>query len=158
MPTESPMFGTENTRSVSAPVRTLGGLIERWAAAGPATRRAQATEIASRPTPCLQAKVPGDHHALNLIRPLADLQDLLVAVQARDWVLVHETVAAVNLETPVRRPVRKLPGEELRHRGGAAEVASFVLFPGGLVDEATGRLDLRGHVDELLLHRLELGD
>src|SRR5207237_6633482 len=78
--------------------------------------------------------------------------------QARDWVLVHETVAAVNLETPVRRPVRKLPGEELRHRGGAAEVASFVLFPGGLVDEATGRLDLRGHVDELLLHRLELGD
>src|SRR2546427_625722 len=125
MPIESPMFGTENTRSVSSPVCTLGGLIERWARAGAASTRAAGTEIASRPTRFLQAKVPRDHHALNLIRPLADLQDLLVAVEPRDWVLVHETVAAVDLEAPVRGTVRQLAGEELRHRGGAAEVASF---------------------------------
>src|SRR5262249_44119590 len=88
----------------------------------------------------------------------ADLQDLLVAVQARDGVLVHETVAAVDLEAPVRRAVRELAGEELRHRGGAAEVAALVLLPRGLVDEPARRLDLRRHVDELLLHRLELRD
>src|SRR6267142_1456267 len=105
MPIESPMFGTENTRSVNSPVRTLGGESERWARAGAARMRAATTEIASRPTRFLQAKVTRDHHALNLIRPLADLQDLLVAVQARDWILVHETVAAVDLETPVRGPV-----------------------------------------------------
>ena len=53
----------------------------------------------------LEAEVLGDHHPLHLVRALADLEDLLVAVEARDRVLVHEAVAAVDLERRVRRPV-----------------------------------------------------
>jgi hypothetical protein len=45
-------------------------------------------------------------HALHLVRALADLEDLLIAVEARDRVLVHEAVAAVDLERPVRGAVR----------------------------------------------------
>ena len=49
-------------------------------------------------------EMPGDDHALDFIGALADLQDLLVAVEPRDRVLVHVAVAAVDLEGPVRRP------------------------------------------------------
>ena len=56
----------------------------------------------------LEPELLRDHHALHLVRALADLEDLLVAVKAGDRVLVHEAVAAVDLERPVRRPVREL--------------------------------------------------
>jgi hypothetical protein len=48
--------------------------------------------------PKLEAQPAGDDEPLNLVRPLADLQDLLVSVQAGDCVLVHESVAAVDLQ------------------------------------------------------------
>src|SRR4051795_2659159 len=105
-----------------------------------------------------QAEVTRDHHPLHLVRALADLEDLLVAVEARDGELVHEAVAAVDLERPVRGAMRELAGEELRHRGGAGEVAPGVLLPGGLVHEMARGLDLRRHVDELRLHGLERRD
>src|SRR5205823_7046138 len=79
-------------------------------------------------------------------------------VQPRHGVLVHEAVAAVDLERPVRRTVRELAGEELRHRRSPCKLPSFVLLPGRLVDEVAGRLDLRRHVDELLLDGLEPRD
>ena len=53
----------------------------------------------------LQAEVPGYHHALDFVGALADLEDLLVAVEARDRRLVHEAVAAVDLERLVHDPV-----------------------------------------------------
>src|SRR3954452_5090481 len=158
MPTASPTFGTEKTRSTRAPVCTLAGLIERGAPAADASASAVTAVSARTRSRGLEPKVPRYHHALNLIRSLADLQDLLVAVQARDGVLVHETVAAVDLEAPVCGAVRELAGEELRHRGGATEVAPLVLLPRRLVDERARRFDLGRHVDELLLHGLELRD
>src|SRR5829696_8559505 len=53
----------------------------------------------------LEAEVLGDDHPLHLVRALADFEDLLVTVEARDRVLVHEAVAAVDLERRVRRTV-----------------------------------------------------
>src|SRR5262245_5189606 len=143
IPIGSSMFGTEKSRSTSAPVCTCDGLIERCAdaPAGIASTRKTTAESAQAPRR-LQPKVAGDHHALDLVRPLADLEDLLVAVQARDWILVHETVATVDLEAPVRCTVRQLARVQLCHRGRAPEVASLILLPRRLVDEVAGRLDL----------------
>src|SRR5207302_10181945 len=62
----------------------------------------------------LQAEVLRDHHPLDLVRALADLEDLLVAVEPGDRGLVHVPVAAVDLERQVRDPVRQLAGVELR--------------------------------------------
>src|SRR4051794_11600630 len=149
MPAGADAFGTEKTTSTSAPARTELGLSDRCAPAGAATASAAAA---------LQTKVPSDDHPLHLIRSLADLEDLLVAVEARDGVLVHEPVAAVDLERPVRRTMGELAREELCHRRRLAEAAALVLLPGRLPDEIARRLDLGGHVDEHRLHRLELCD
>ena len=80
----------------------------------------------------------GDHDPLHLVRALADLEDLLVAVEARDRVLVHVAVAAVDLQRPVDGAVRELAGVELRHRGLAGERPALVLQPRGLVARARG--------------------
>ena len=95
---------------------------------------------------------------MHLIRSFADLEHLLVAVEARDRVLLHEAVAAVQLEGVVDDPVRELARVELCHRGFLGERPFLVLQPGGPVDEAARRLDLDGHVRELELHSLEGGD
>ena len=71
-----------------------------------------------------EAEQPRDHHPLHLVRPLADLEDLLVAVEARDRELVHVAVASVQLQRPVDDPVRHLARVELRHRRVAREVAA----------------------------------
>src|SRR3954447_7705672 len=149
MPAGADAFGTEKTTSTSAPARTELGLSDRCAPAGAATASAAAA---------LQTKVPSDDHPLHLIRSLADLEDLLVAVEARDGVLVHEPVAAVDLERPVRDAVRELAGVELGHRGLLREWAALVLEPCCAVDERAPGLDLDGHVDEPVLNRLELLD
>jgi hypothetical protein len=94
MPSRSSSFGTENVRSTSSPFRTAVGLSERCAKAGDANARNAIP---------LQTQMAGDDHALYLIRALSDLEDLLVAVEAGDRVLVHEAVAAVDLQRPVRR-------------------------------------------------------
>ena len=100
----------------------------------------------------------GDHHALHLVGALADLQDLLVAVEARDRVLVHEAVAAVDLERPVRRAVRELARVELRHCRLACEGPALVLQPRRFDHHPAARLDLRRHVREPELDGLEAGD
>src|SRR5439155_19967763 len=50
----------------------------------------------------LEPEVLGDHHPLHLVRAFADLEDLLVTVEPRDRRLLHEAVAAVDLERGVR--------------------------------------------------------
>src|SRR4029077_14897988 len=75
-----------------------------------------------------------DHHPLHLVGALADLEDLLVAVEPRDLQLVPEAVAAVNLERCVHHPVGEDPREELRLRGREAELLALVLAPRGGVD------------------------
>src|SRR5207302_8825866 len=106
----------------------------------------------------LEPEVPRDDHPLDFVRALADLEDLLVAVEPRDRVLLHVAVAAVDLERPVRDAVRQLARVELRHRGFLRERAALVLEPRRLVDEIAPRLDLRGHVRESELDGLELDD
>src|SRR6186713_127608 len=66
--------------------------------------------------PELKAQPACDHEPLDLVRALADLQHLLVAVEARDRILVHEAVAAVDLQCRVDGAVRQLAGVELRDR------------------------------------------
>ena len=63
-----------------------------------------------------ETEVPGDHHALHLVRAFTDLEDLLVAIEPGDRELVDEPVAAVDLERPVRRAVGELTRVELRLR------------------------------------------
>src|SRR4051812_3883158 len=124
IPSASPMFGTEKSMSTSAPVCTCEGLIDRCADAAAGAASTSTPTAQSAWSRALEPKVARDHHALDLVRPLAYLEDLLVAVQARDRVLVHDPVTAVDLQGPVRGAVRQLPGEELRHGGDTAEVPS----------------------------------
>src|SRR5262249_4960164 len=105
-----------------------------------------------------QAEVPRDDHPLHLVRTLADLEDLLVAVQARDRRLLHVPEPAVDLERRARHPIRELAREELRHRRLTCERPSLVLEPRRLVNERTPGFDLRRHVRELELDRLEPRD
>src|SRR5664279_2867888 len=99
-----------------------------------------------------------DHHALHLVRALADLEDLLVAVQPRDRELLHEAVAAVDLQRGVHHPVRQQAGVELRLRRRERERLALVLQPRGAVDELAPCFDLGRHVRELELDGLELRD
>ena len=66
-----------------------------------------------------------------------------IAPEPRDRVLVHEPVAAVDLQRIVGDAVRELARVELRHRRGAGERLSLVLLPGGLVAQADGLGSLR---------------
>ena len=70
--------------------------------------------------------MPGDDHALHLVRALADLEDLLVAVEARDRRLLHEPVAAVQLQRGVDDAVRELARVQLGLRRGEREVTALV--------------------------------
>src|SRR5258707_1010320 len=106
----------------------------------------------------LQPQILGDDHALHLVRAFADLEDLLVAVEARDGELLHEAVATVDLERGVDDAIRQQPGVELRLGRREREVLALILEPCGLVDELAARVDLRRHVGELELDRLELRD
>src|SRR4029077_15661853 len=91
-------------------------------------------------------------------RALADLEDLLVAVETRDRVLVHEAVPAVDLQRVVHDPVGELAGVELCHRRLERKRAALVLEPRGPVDELAAGFDLDGHVSELEGDRLEAPD
>src|SRR6266571_3170564 len=133
-----PVPGTETCLQGPRPVRTWPGARHRDVS--------------------LKAEVLRNHHALHLVRALADLEDLLVAVEARDRELLHEAVPAVDLQCGVHHPVREEPCEELRLSGGEAERPALVLEPRGAVDELPPGLDLRRHVGELELDRLEARD
>ena len=52
-----------------------------------------------------EAEMPRDDHPLHLVGALADLEDLLVAVEPGDRRLLHEPVPAVDLQRRVRRAV-----------------------------------------------------
>src|SRR5438128_3591070 len=119
----------------------------------------QAAWASSTPGLCpLQPQQLRDDHALDLVRAFADLEDLLVAEEAGDRELVHEAVAAVDLQRRVGGAVREQAGIELRLRGREAEGLALVLEPGRAVDELASRFDFRRHVRERELHCLELRD
>src|SRR5665213_3590683 len=106
----------------------------------------------------LETEEAGDHHALHLVGAFADLEDLLVAVEPRDRVLVHEAVTAVDLQCGIRGAIREQAGIELGLCRRERERLAVVLEPGGAVDELAAGLDLRRHVRELELDCLKLRD
>src|SRR5262249_16242864 len=74
------------------------------------------------PPPRIPAHLPGralemliDDQALHLARALANLMRLDVAPVARHRILVHETIAAVDLHCLIGRALRRFRGVELGH-------------------------------------------
>ena len=77
----------------------------------------------------------GDHQLLDLVGPLADREDLRIAVEAADRILLDVAVAAVDLDGLVGRVHRQAPALQLRLRGRQREAAALILQPGGLLDQ-----------------------
>src|SRR4051812_42757420 len=91
-------------------------------------------DAATGPARCLtrQPQLPCDQHALDLAGALADLQDLGVAPHTGDRVLVHETVAAVDL--------RGVTGVVHGDDGGVQLGEGRLLLEGFAGDQARGRV------------------
>src|SRR5579875_1163964 len=117
-----------------------------------AIRTASNTVGRSRP------EAPRDDHLLDLVGALADGEDLRVAVEAADRVLLDVPVAAVDLDRLLGRADGEPAGLQLRLGGGQPEWPALVLQPGGAVREQPRGLDLGRDVRELRLDRLEGGD
>src|SRR5579864_401925 len=117
-----------------------------------------ALQAACATSTALEPEQLADHHALHFVRAFADLQDLLVAEEPRDCGLLHETVAAVDVQRGICHPVREEAGVELGLRRREAEILALILEPRGAVDELAAGLDLGRHVGERELHRLEARD
>src|SRR5438067_5551033 len=100
----------------------------------------------------------GNHEALDLARALVDLGDLRVAVVALDRELLRVPVAAEDLDRLASLPPGGLGGEELRLRAGLRVRLAALLQPRRPVDEEPGSGDLRRHVRQLVLDRLERRD
>ena len=71
--------------------------------------------------PFRSAELARDHHLLHLVGALADREDLGVAVEAADRVLLDVAVAAVDLDGLLGRADREPAGDQLRLRGGQRE-------------------------------------
>src|SRR5439155_27269658 len=95
---------------------------------------------------------------LELQSVLIDLRDPLVAVQLLDDVILDETVSAVDLDRRIDRAVGGFGGEQLRDARLIGVSTAEVLQLGGAVCEEPSRLDLRRHVRDLPLDRLEVCD
>src|SRR5712691_1588814 len=104
------------------------------------------------------AELAGNNHLLHLVGALADREDLGVAIEAADRILLDVAVAAVDLDGLLRAAHGQAACLELGLRGGEGEVAPGVLLARGLVNEQARRFDLGRHVGELALDGLELRD
>ncbi len=101
---------------------------------------------------------PRDHGAQDVVRALADRHQRHVAVQPLHRELGRIAIAAVHLHRGERAFDRDLGREDLGHAGLHVGAAAFVPQVRRPVGEQPGRLDLRRHVGELQLHRLEAPD
>src|SRR5436190_18982801 len=99
-----------------------------------------------------------DHESLDLARPLVDLRDLRVAVVPLDRELLGVAVAAEDLDRLGRLAPRDLGRVELRLRPLLRVRQALPAAPRRAVDEEARCVDLRRHVGELPLDRLEVGD
>src|SRR3954453_21448055 len=86
----------------------------------------------------------------DLVGPGADAVQAHVAPDALDPVLAHVAGAAVDLDALVGDLHGDPRRVQLRHRDLAHRVLAVVEPPGGHVHELARRLDLRGHVGELV--------
>src|SRR4051794_4500156 len=73
------------------------------------------------------AERAGDDHLLDLVGPLADREDLRVAVEAADGVLLDVAIAPVDLHGLLGGADREAARLELGLRGGEGEAPPLVL-------------------------------
>src|SRR4051794_3564120 len=97
-------------------------------------RRVVQVCLVGKPT-VLGPQGAGDHHLLDLVGALADREDLRVAVEAADRVLLDVAVAAVDLDGLLAAADREAAALQLRLGGGEAEVFAPILHPRRFVDE-----------------------
>src|SRR5579859_6075868 len=102
--------------------------------------------------------MPGDHQALDLAGPLADLIDLDIAPVARHWKFIHEPVATMNLYRLVCRSLRHFRGEKLGNRSLPGIWLPLHMQPGGLVIHVACYLYLHLHIREFELNGLKFTD
>src|SRR5438445_4205985 len=105
----------------------------------------------------LQELAP-DHHALDLGGALADQQKRRVAVQALYLELLRVAVAAVDAQRLLDAEAACLGREQLGHPRLEVRALARVLQARRAQGQQARGLDLRGHVGELELARLVLGD
>src|ERR1700722_7301569 len=95
---------------------------------------------------------------LDLVGSLADLKYLRVAVEAGDVTVQHVAGPAEDLHRLADHGRGDPARLQLGHGGLLPERLARVAQRGGAVGEPPGGLDLRRHVGELELNRLETGD
>src|SRR6202035_2781539 len=88
------------------------------------------------------AQLTGDDEMLNLVRPLADLEHLGVAVEPGHRRVEHVAETTVDLDRFRRRPRRGAAGLELRHGRLLLEGLARVAQGGGAVGEPAGGFEL----------------
>src|SRR6266545_6799623 len=96
-----------------------------------------------------------DDHTLDLARALADGHQLDVAEILLGGIVLHESVAAMNLDAVLGNPHRHLARIQLRHRRLERRPMAAVLEERGAIREPAGGLDAGGGVGELPLNRLK---
>src|SRR6188474_1886545 len=106
-----------------------------------ATRPDRSISIATRQEDLLR-----DHEPLDLRGALVDLEQLRVAHELLDRVLLDVAVAAEDLDRVGGHLHRRVGGETLRERGLQRRALALVVQPCRLPDEEARGLDLRGHV------------
>ena len=100
----------------------------------------------------------GDDLAVDLACALPDLVDLHLAPVAGDVAPFDKAGPAVDLQGLIGRALGRFRGEDLGHAGLAGVGTPLVSQPGRLEHHGAGQLDLHGHVRQLELDGLELGD
>src|SRR3954464_7774329 len=99
----------------------------------------------------------GDHEPLDLRGALVDLEQLRVAHQLLDGVLLHVPVAAEDLHGVGRHLHRRVGREALRERRVERGAVAAVEHPGRLPGEQASSFDLGSHVGDhevdALVHR-----
>src|SRR5436309_8405781 len=123
----------------------------------PTAANSPSHQFTNSPTSGIQ-QLARDDEALNFARALADRQQLDVAEVLLGGIVLHEAVAAVDLDAVVGDPHGDLARVQLRHRGLFRHAAAQVLEVRGAIGEKTARFDPRRRVRELPLDRLERRD
>src|SRR5213594_4609803 len=94
--------------------------------------------------------------ALDLRRPFIDLRDALVSIQLLHDVVFDESVPAVDLNRRIDGSMGCLRCEEFRDAGFVRVPLPEILQVRGAIGQQAGGVDLRRHVRELPLNRLEV--
>src|SRR5829696_6916215 len=102
--------------------------------------------------------LPCDHEPLNLRGPLVDLEQLGVAHELLDRILLDVAVAAEDLDCVGGHLHRRVRGEALRERRLQRRALALVEEPRRLPDQQPRGLDLGGHVGDEEVDPLVHGD